>query len=69
MVENRNAQLTEGTIIAAEGSRLQVQLSDGQVVRSRMARRMGCIFGDIVGWRVALAVRSDGTGLVVERIQ
>jgi hypothetical protein len=67
MDKDRTKQLVEGRVIGVTGRITPVQLEDGTTIKARFARRVGCIFGDVVGWQVQVRMTAVGVGTILQR--
>ncbi|HZL91334.1 MAG TPA: hypothetical protein VFB96_23405 [Pirellulaceae bacterium] len=47
-------------ITKSSGLQFQIRLPDGSVIRARVPRKLGCIFGTMAGTKVRVSALSDG---------
>lgn len=71
-VDNSSAPespLVTGEIVDFRQGLAVVRLADGSRISARFARRLGCLFGPVIGWQVeAVQRRNRGRPALIVRI-
>ena len=60
-----------GEILESQGKVTKVRLTDGRIVTAYFARRIGCIFESVIGWKVKVQFRKNPIrpALIIRRLK